>query len=354
MTAIVSFSILLIAIYLMAIVTEGIFIPSLDAISARWRLPSNVAGASLMAMGSSAPELSIALLALFREGGAHSDLGIGTIVGSAVFNILVITGVSAIVRDARITLPVIIRDTVFYMTSIILLLVTFFDGRITLKESLLFLIWYVLYLVFLFVMPSDDPEETAAEAHSEVHAAAVSIGSGGLAARFTGGIKAGLSWLAGDPERSSLRAFGVAIVAIVALSWVLVDSAVIFAGAVGLPPVVIALTVLAAGTSAPDLLSSVLVAREGRGAMAVANAVGSNIFDILVGLGLPWLLAILFLGRPMIPVGTENLIASTIALMGTVVILFIFLFTDRRLTRREGWVLLGIYAAYVLWTVLVG
>ena len=354
MTAIVSFSILLVAIYLLAVVTEGIFIPSLDAISARWRLPSNVAGASLMAMGSSAPELSIALLALFREGGAHSDVGIGTIVGSAVFNILVITGVSAIVRDARITLPVIIRDTVFYMTSIILLLVTFFDGRITLKESLLFLIWYVLYLVFLFVMPSDDPEESGVDIHPADHVAAVPGRSGGLAVRVTGAIKAGIGWVAGDPERSSVRAFGVAIIVIVALSWVLVDSAVIFAGAVGLPPVVIALTVLAAGTSAPDLLSSVLVAREGRGAMAVANAVGSNIFDILVGLGLPWLLAILFLGRPIIEVGTGDLIASTVVLMGTVVILFTFLYTDRRLTRREGVALLGIYAAYVLWTVMAG
>ncbi len=354
MTAIVSFSILLVAIYLLAVVTEGIFIPSLDAISARWRLPSNVAGASLMAMGSSAPELSIALLALFRDGGAHSDVGIGTIVGSAVFNILVITGVLAIVRDARITLPVIIRDTAFYMTSIILLLVTFFDGRITLKESLLFLIWYVLYLVFLFVMPSDDPAEIAADVHPAGHAAAVPDHAGGLAVRVTRAIKAAIGWVAGDPERSSVRAFGVAIAAIVALSWVLVDSAVIFAGAVGLPPVVIALTVLAAGTSAPDLLSSVIVAREGRGAMAVANAVGSNIFDILVGLGLPWLLAILFLGRPIIEVGTGDLIASTVVLMGTVVILFTFLYTDRRLTRREGVALLGIYAAYVLWTVLAG
>ena len=96
MTAIISLSLMIAAIYVLAVVTDEFFIPSLDRISHRWNLPSNVAGASLMAVGSSAPELAIAFLSLFKEGGAHSDIGAGTIVGSAVFNILVITGVSAI------------------------------------------------------------------------------------------------------------------------------------------------------------------------------------------------------------------------------------------------------------------
>ncbi|MCI5167445.1 MAG: hypothetical protein D3903_15460 [Candidatus Electrothrix sp. GM3_4] len=77
--------IMLIAIYILAIMTDEYFIPSLDHISHQLNLPHNVAGASLMAMGSSAPELAIALTALFQGGGEHSDVGIGTIVGSAVF-----------------------------------------------------------------------------------------------------------------------------------------------------------------------------------------------------------------------------------------------------------------------------
>ncbi|MFP4348951.1 MAG: hypothetical protein ACLFQY_11740 [Desulfococcaceae bacterium] len=113
MTAIFSLTALAAAIYILSVITDEFFISSLDRIALRWKLPSNVAGASLMAMGSSAPELSIAVLALFKDGGAHSDMGIGTIVGSAVFNILVITGVCAVVREARITLPIIVRDTVF-------------------------------------------------------------------------------------------------------------------------------------------------------------------------------------------------------------------------------------------------
>jgi Ca2+/Na+ antiporter len=146
--------------------------------------------------------------------------------------------------------------------------------------------------------------------------------------------------------------FGVSILSIVILSWILVDTAVIFAGAIGLPPVVIALTVLAAGTSAPDLIASVVVAKQGRGGMAVANAIGSNIFDVLVGLGLPWLLALTLLGRPFVAVGTHDLFLSVLILMGTVALLFVFLYTDRLLSRREGVALLGCYGLYAGWTLI--
>ncbi len=382
-----SLCVMVVAIYVLAVVTDEFFVPSLDAISHRWRLSENVAGASLMAVGSSAPELSIALLALFRDGGAHSDVGIGTIVGSAVFNILVITGVAAVVREARIALMAVVRDTTFYMASILLLFLTLWDGRVTLFESIMFLVWYAIYLVFLIKVPAlDVPPETASDkapagdapaaADSAGHAAAgpgsagpgatvsdsatnaaAGPGAAGAAAAPAPGflrranrlLVAGIGWLAGE---SMPRAFVVSIVFIIGLSWILVDSALIFAGAIGLPPVIIALTILAGGTSAPDLIASVVVARQGRGGMAVANAVGSNIFDILICLGLPWTLALLITDRGFVPVATEDLILSTAILVATVVLLFVFLYTDRRLTRREGWVLLGAYLVYVALTIM--
>lgn len=350
MTAIFSFAAIAVAIYILSVITDQFFISSLDRIALRWKLPSNVAGASLMAMGSSAPELSIAVLALFKEGGAHSDMGIGTIVGSAVFNILVITGVCAIVREARITLPIIIRDTVFYLLSIIVLLTTFWDGKITLSDALVFLTLYAGYLAFLFLAPIKevDPVEDLKEAEKEMKT------GGSLFRRVNGRISRTVGIAAGNPDQQYLRAFSVSVLLIILISWFLVDMAIVFSNAVGIPPVIVALTILAAGTSAPDLIASILVARQGRGDMAVANAVGSNIFDILVGLGAPWALAILFLGRPVISVGTEDLILSVVILMGTVVVLFSFLYTDRLLSKKEGWGLLLLYAAYVAWTVTAG
>ncbi len=127
---IVSLTAIGIAVYLLAFVTDGYFLESLDEIAQRLALPSDVAGATLMAVGSSAPELAIALIALIRPGG-HGDMGIGTIVGSALFNMLVITGASAMVRPIHAQWPPITRDSIFYTLSLGLLLWTFWDGTIT-------------------------------------------------------------------------------------------------------------------------------------------------------------------------------------------------------------------------------
>jgi K+-dependent Na+/Ca+ exchanger-like protein len=350
-TAIISLVIMAAAIYLLSIVTDEFFIESLDQISQKWKLPSNVAGASLMAMGSSSPELAIALFALFLGGGEHSDVGIGTIVGSAVFNILVITGVSAIARPARVTWRVVVRDCVVYVASIGLLLLAFADGTISWLEAVAFL---GLYSVYIFVLiqweafvPGEEVDlvevvETGIQS-SEGHS------NPGLYHQVNGVIQKGIGLLMGNPRQSYIRAFLVSIVFIAGISWLLVDNAVRFAETIGIPPVIVALTILAAGTSAPDMISSIIVARQGRGEMAVANAVGSNIFDILVGLGLPWIVAILIRGGT-VHVGTENLWLSTVILLGTVIVLFIFLSTERLLSRKEGWALLAVYTIYVLWT----
>jgi K+-dependent Na+/Ca+ exchanger-like protein len=350
LTAIMSLVVIAIAIYILSIITDKFFVVSLDQISTKWKLPSNVAGASLMAVGSSAPELSIALLALFKEGGAHSDVGIGTIVGSAVFNILIITGVSALVgKQLRISLPAVERDSVFYMVSILLLLYVFWDGAITLPEAMIFLVLYGLYLFVLLRWKENSDQEKQVESE-EPEAVEQSAGFRQI---INSALTTGIGWLAGDAQKSYLRAFSVSIVFVIGLSWLLVDYAVVFAGAIRLPPVIVALTILAAGTSAPDLISSIDVARQGRGGMAVANAIGSNIFDVLIGLGLPWLI-VLLLWKPAVLVGTGGLLLSTFILIGTVVVLFIFLYTGRVLSKLEGWTLLVIYAAYVAWTVISG
>ena len=350
--AITSLLIMIAAIYLLAVVTDGFFIESLDAIARKLNLPHNVAGASLMAMGSSMPELSIALITLIRAGGQYSDIGVGNIVGSAVFNILVITGASALIRPARITRPVIIRDCLVYTISILLLLGVYVDGHVTMSETLIFLGLYAIYILILFywnrlfpngedgveIMEQELKEEIAKE--SWFH-------------RLTAGVTRGIGFLTGDAQKSYVRAFVVSVALIAGLSWILVENAVIFANAINVPPLLIALTILAGGSSVPDLIASVLVSREGRGEMAVTNAVGSNIFDISIGLGLPWLL-VLLAGRDAVPVGTAGLYVSTLILLGTVIVLFVFANTGKVLSRLEGGILVGLYIAYVLWAWLQG
>jgi K+-dependent Na+/Ca+ exchanger-like protein len=303
-----------------------------------------------MAMGSSAPELAIALIALFAVGGTYSDVGTGTIVGSAVFNILVITGVSALVRPARVTWQVVMRDCMIYTASIILLLLVSYDGVINGLEAAAFVGLYAVYIYILFqwnkVVPNNDAEIDLA---AELAVPASGWGQLPLYQKANYLVVRGLGLLAGDPHRAYLRAFLVSIVVIVVVSWVLVEYSIIFAHAVGIPPVIVALTVLAAGTSAPDMIASMIVARQGRGEMAIANAVGSNIFNILIGLGLPWLIVILVF-RQDVYVATDDLWLSIMVLLGTVILLFVFLSTERLLSRIEGWALIVTYTLFVLWT----
>jgi K+-dependent Na+/Ca+ exchanger-like protein len=367
-TVLVSLLVVIACVYALSVITDGFFVDSLDEISQRLNLPASVAGASLMAMGSSAPELAIALLALFRGSGEHSDLGIGTIVGSAVFNILVITGASALVRPAAVRFRVVLRDALFYLLSIGMLLVAFNDGHIVAYEAVAFLVLYAIYLVVLWFWRDNAPAGHQAPAPpdpildptGQAQAAAAVVeqppgeGSGphGVAIVTRPLFKAlpvvfGL--FAGDPKKHYIRAFVVSIACVGALCWVLVEAAIELSAALSIPPVIVALTILAGGTSVPDMISSIVVSRQGRGEMAVANAVGSNIFDVLIGLGVPWLIAMWGMGQE-VHVGTEGLITSTLTLLGTVFILMIFLFTGRILSRIEGGILIVLYIGYVVWT----
>ena len=335
-------------------ITEGFFIISLDQISQRLKLSDEVAGASLMAMGSSAPELAIALIALFSGGGAHSDVGIGTIVGSAVFNILVITGVSAVVAGGLHIHPFAVRrDTLYYLFSIGYLAFIFVDGEVVLWEAILGLAAYVVYVLLLIFYKG--PKAPVEEANDFARPAEKQDEAGhGILHQVESTIVRLLRLITGAPEKNYVWTFVVAISLIVALSYVLVESTIVFAAGIGIPPVIVALTLLAAGTSAPDLISSIDVARAGRGGMAVANAVGSNIFDIFIGLGFPWVLAILFSGMASIHVGADGLWISIGILVATTVILYVLLQSQRMLSRREGFVLLALYLVYVMYTLVSG
>ncbi len=281
---------------------------------------------------------------MFTASGAHSDVGIGTIVGSAIFNILVITGVSAAVNPAHISWKVITRDIVMYALGVILLLVTIYDGKVTLIEASIYLAVYALYLLILYkweaYVRDTDVVGLVEEAIQKERCCT------DLYHRVTTAISKGVGLLAGNARTSYLRAFFVSIAFVAVISYALAESAVAFAEAIHVPAVVVALTVLAAGTSVPDMFASIVVSKQGRGDMAIANAVGSNIFDILVGLGLPWILA-MAMGSGAIAIDTAGLMSSALLLFGTVILLFVFLLTNLKLSRWEGWILLGGYAAYV-------
>ncbi len=336
--------ILLLCFVLLARIVDLFFIASLDKISKDLRLSSDAAGATLMAVGSSAPELFVALFAVLKPG-QHQAIGIGSIVGSAIFNLLIIVGVAAFVskKNTKLTWQPIIRDLLFYTITVAFLVWFISDKTFTITEAVVFLGVYVLYVLAVIywrkLLPYSDMKFTEPEdAHGEHN-------------KFTRPIDWFLHLIFPSPKHYYF-VFLFSIVLIAAISYVLVEVAVVSALILGIPEAIIALTVLAVGTSVPDLISSAIVARQGRGDMAVSNAIGSNIFDILVGLGLPFLIVMLGSGEVISAGG--DLVVSSVILFASVIILFILLLISKwKIGKITGVLLISMYFFYLIWEILI-
>jgi len=338
---------MLISFYLLARVCDEYFVESLDKIAKKLKMSSDAAGATLMAIGSSAPELFVAAIALLKPGD-HAALGMGTIVGSALFNILVIVGAAAIVKKAVLSWQPVVRDMMFYSLSIIMLIVAFRDGQVDIKEAGMFIVLYLIYIIAVIkwrkILPYKDVDVI-----KELEEKMKKSKENGWK-KIVQPLNFVLDKLFPSAEHY-YSVFFISIAVIAGLSWVLVESAVAISHILRIPEVIIALTVLAAGTSIPDMISSIIVAKQGRGCMAISNAIGSNIFDILICLGLPWLIVLSFSGGT-IGVSTENLLSSVVLLFATVLVIFFLLLARKwKIGHRAGWFLIGLYAAYVVWAI---
>ena len=305
----------------------------------------DMAGATLMAIGSSAPELFVALIAVFKPGG-HVDIGIGTIVGSALFNLLVIVGVVGLVKKSTLAWQPVVRDLLFYAIAIIALYWVLNNGSVSITEASIFILLYVIY-VFAVVnwrkwlkydVFDEEPEEDEEEAKTGIM-------------RLFQPFDWVLEVIFPRPKYYFIIFF-ISIAFIGALCWVLVESAIVISTTLDIPEVVIALTVLAVGTSVPDMMSSVIVAKQGRGGMAVSNGIGSNIFDIFVGLGLPWLIKSYLVDADIVT-NIEGLEISIALLFGSVLLLLLALMIKRwRLNKGLGIVLVSLYILYVIWEII--
>ncbi|CAG0893582.1 unnamed protein product [Darwinula stevensoni] len=438
----------LIAIYLflgIAIVCDEYFVPSLDVICNELGMSTDVAGASFMAAGTSSPELFTNLLATFITEG---DVGLATIVGSAVFNILgVVTlcGLFAglVLRVSMQVIPVdfwpLSRDCLAYGVSVILLIIVINDEIVTWWEALMLFAAYFIYVVgksfpdpFLFSFffhslsydpfphlktsewgwkvsiphPEDDPERATPASNGE---SATPVSNGEPAPPVSNGEPAptlpsnslkeeensessavcggwcppGLEggsnlwriyWFITWPFRFPmfltipdcrrkrwrkfyLPAFFSCLIWIGGLSYLVVWMITVIGHTIGVPDTVMGLTFLAIGTSIPEVVSSLIVARQGHGTMSVSNAVGSNTFDILVCLGLPWLIKSSFFpsnpGTKSIDIKSEGITYSTIALLSTLVLMYLVMVLNRFvLNRRVGFYCCLLYILFLVFSLL--
>lgn len=285
------------------------FTEGLKGISQRFNLSHATIGASIAAIGSSSPELFTSLSSVLTE---NPVIGIGTIVGSAVFNITVILGISAYAREFEVKNYVINREFFFYGFTVLLMTIFVADGAITRLEAIGMITAYSGYLYLLFRRSKAPlPGEDIRPEVSQWKATAYTLGG------FLG---------------------------IFLLSMILVESSEFLTTAFGLKESIFALIVIAAGTSIPDLFTSVSAAKKGYGSMAMSNALGSNIFDILIGLGVP--LSLLSSTKV-----SGDIITSAAILFISIAVVGALIKNGRNVNKKDAVILLLLYFAYISYLV---
>ena len=273
-----------------------------------------VVGLTVVAFGTSAPELAVSIEAALND---QTDLLLGNVVGSNIANILLILGVSAMIIPLKVNADL-IKSDVPIMIAITLVLIGFsYNGVISIWESLTFLVMLVFYLLYL-ARQSGKTDFTARELKEK---------TGSLPWNIVLGI-AGLAGL------------------IVGAQW-LVNSAVEFAIIIGVSELVIGLTVVAFGTSLPEVVTSIMAAFKGERDIAVGSVVGSCILNILAVLGV----AGLFAGDGIVVKAVVLRFDLMILLAASIACIPIF-FTGHLISRGEGVLFFTFYAAYIFYLFL--
>jgi len=351
----------------LAIVCDDYFVTSLEDISEALSLSPDVAGATFMAAGSSAPELFTSLMGVFA---VKNDVGIGTIVGSAVFNLCCIIGGTALFTPFTLVIDwkPITRDSIFYAGAIAAMIVVLHDGEINLYEAIALVVFYMMYVTFMYFNPQfmawlsrlagENPSEKLEEEEKkEEDDEEEEDDDAPIAKAIAKPLE--IILLATIPDCSKphnksryLLTFLMSIVWIGVLSYFMVTWASKLGCLWHIHPAIMGVTVLAAGTSVPDAIGSLLVARDGQGDMAVSNAIGSNVFDILLGLGLPWTLSCIFYNST-VPVDAENLEPMSIILFSTLAAVYVVtIMSGFKLTKLVGAIFFSFYFVFVAYNLL--
>jgi cation:H+ antiporter len=284
-----------------------------------------VVGLTIVAFGTSAPEVAVSVGAVLD---GRTDLAIGNVVGSNIFNVLLILGLSAVITPLVVNIQLIRQEVPIMLGISLLLLVLALDRSLGLWDAVMLCTLMVAYTVFLIVQSRRETQAAVDEYAAEVQPAAPG------------------SWDSRLPVQLVLMAAGLGLL-VLGSQW-LVDAAVVFAQSLGVSDVVIGLTIVAAGTSMPEVATSVMAAVKGERDIAVGNVVGSNIFNILGCLGIAGVAA----GATGLAV-PESVMNFDIWVMLAVALACVPVFmTGREIARWEGGVFLLYYVAYVAYLIL--
>lgn len=301
--------ILLVVGFVLLIKGADFFVDGASSVAKLLKVPSVIIGLTIVAMGTSAPETAVSISAGIA---GSSDIALSNVIGSNIFNLLIVVGVSAIICPMVTEKVIMRRDIWWSLGAAVAVLIMMLDLKISRIEGILLLCGMAAYIGVL-----------VADA---------------LKKRDTGDEVKAMS-----PLKSALCIIG-GLAAIIVGGDLVVDSACDIAAAFGMSEALIGLTIVAAGTSLPELVTSIVAAKKGDSGLALGNVVGSNIFNILFILGAASALS-------TINVAPE-LFIDTAILIGVTLLMYFLCRSKDKTSRGEGALCVLVYAAYMAYIIL--
>lgn len=279
------------------------------AVAQRMGVPQIVIGLTIVAFGTSMPEFCSSLVSALNH---QPGMAVGNVVGSNIFNALLIVGMAALVAPISILPSTVKKDIPFALvSSVLLVLLCGFDGKIQWYDAAIMLVFFSVFMVITLreAKSGEIKEETTAE-------------------------KKPMSKL------MSIVWIVIGLACLIGGSTVFVNAASKFAAELGVDPAVIGLTIVAMGTSLPELATSVVSATKGNSGIAIGNVLGSNVFNILFILGVTGVIS------PLDIKGITTLDLSVMVL--AMILLWLFSFTKLKISRWEGAVLTLVFIGYMV------
>ena len=324
-------------------------------IATRFGVSQMVIGLSIVAMGTSMPEFCVSMVSALK---GTPDLAVGNVVGSNTLNTLLIVGCSALVAPIMVKRSSVKRDIPFAVVASLLMLLFCLDGAIGRVDAAVLFAGFCLFMFVTLKYAKTTEEHAAAVATSGAAmatAAAASTSQASSSEASSSGTSApeASSSETSAPEASQasgtsmLKAVVMLVVGLLCLiagSNMFVDNASFVASSLGVSDAVIGLTIVAGGTSLPELATSMVSAKKGNSDIAIGNVIGSNVFNILMIIGITGLV------KPMHIAGITTL--DLIMMLASMLLMWFFCRTTYKVKRWEGAVLTIVYLAYLTWLVM--
>lgn len=310
--------ILLIIGFILLVKGADYFVDGSSSIAQVFHIPTLIIGLTIVALGTSAPEAAVSITAALK---GQNDIAMGNVIGSNIFNTLVVVGGCALIKPFKVEASILKQDFPFSILVTVALLFLgadfFLDGslqnRISRSDGLVLLLFFMIFIYNMIqsALKNKKSEEETAPKYS--------LGKGILIAL-------------------------IGIVGIVIGGELVVDSASTIALSFGLSETLVGLTIVAIGTSLPELVTSLVAAKKGESAIAIGNVVGSNIFNVLL---------VLALSASIHPINVNTLsLYDLIIVLVVSIITYIFAWTKRSVSRVEGGILVLLYILYMIYIIM--